>query len=91
MAENKKTKKIYAIKVLKKGAVLEENDVESIITERNVLVTSVDCVFLTHIAGTFQTAANLFFVMEMYTGGPHPISNFLTPFLRCIDSFSTIL
>eukprot|EP00047_Mylnosiga_fluctuans_P002611 m.225192 g.225192 ORF g.225192 m.225192 type:complete len:622 (+) comp11227_c0_seq1:40-1905(+) len=69
LAEHKTTKELVAIKVLKKGAVLEENDIESILTEKSVLSQATGCPFLAHISATFQTKANLFFVMELYTGG----------------------
>jgi hypothetical protein len=53
-------------------------------TERSVLTLAGKCPFLIHIAATFQTPANLFYVMELYTGGGSTCSFFA---LFCILLF----
>lgn len=59
----------FAIKMLKKEAVIEEDDVECTLTERRVLALSGGCHFLTNLYATFQTAERLYFVMEFVDGG----------------------
>ncbi|ESN91769.1 hypothetical protein HELRODRAFT_165840 [Helobdella robusta] len=60
---------LYAMKVLKKDVVLEDNDVESTLVERRVLELGNQCPFITKLICTFQTSNHLFFVMEYLSGG----------------------
>jgi len=69
LAEDKATKTQWAIKALKKWGVLQDDDVAATMTERRVLTLSGEPSFLTHMHAGFQSATNLFFVMELVTGG----------------------
>lgn len=69
LAEDKATKTQWAIKALKKWSVLQDDDVAATMTERRVLTLAGEPSFLTHMHAGFQSATNLFFVMELVTGG----------------------
>lgn len=69
LAEHKQTKEIYAIKIIKKAAVIEDDDVEATMTERRVLALSSGCPFLTGLHATFHGSDKLFYVMELISGG----------------------
>lgn len=69
LAEHKGTKEIFAIKVINKLKVVEDDDVEATMTERRVLALSENCPFLTGLYATFQAADKLFYVMELIGGG----------------------
>eukprot|EP00039_Didymoeca_costata_P019199 m.336602 g.336602 ORF g.336602 m.336602 type:complete len:580 (+) comp17906_c0_seq1:216-1955(+) len=69
MAEHNKSKKVYAIKVLKKDVLIEDNDLECALTEKNVLAKTCNHPYLTALHSCFQTDDRLFYVMEMITGG----------------------
>jgi len=69
LAEHNKTKDHFAIKVLKKDILVEDDDVECAIAEKNVLAQAHAHPFLTKMFACFQTADRLFYVMEMVTGG----------------------
>jgi len=61
-------KKIYAIKILKKEVIIERNEIEHLMTEKNVL-SLVKSPFLVHLLYAFQTDENLYFVMNYVNGG----------------------
>ena len=69
LAESNETKTLYAIKVVNKDFVIRGNDVDTIMTERNVLKLGVRNPFLTNLHSTFQNSSSLFFVMEYVCGG----------------------
>ncbi len=69
LAEHSVSHKLFAVKSLKKDAILLDNDAASVMAERNVLATTSDCPFLTHVHSTFQTKDRMFFVMEFVQGG----------------------
>ena len=54
LAELKGTRQYFAIKVLKKDVVLEDDDVECTLTERHILELAGKHPFLTHVHSTFQ-------------------------------------
>ena len=69
LAEHKSTSEVYAIKILGKKEVLEDDDIESTMTERRVLALAGGCKFLTKMYATFQTPERLYYVMEFLNGG----------------------
>ena len=56
MAEKKGSNEIYAVKILKKEKVLQNDEVESALTERRILALSAGHPFLTTLHSSFQTA-----------------------------------
>ena len=67
LVSQKTTKEKFAIKVLKKSSIIEEDDVECTMTEKRVL--TLHHPFLTTLYATFQDANRLYFVMEFVSGG----------------------
>ena len=62
LAQKKDDGKIYAIKILKKEVIIERNELEHLMTEKNVL-SLVQHPFLVHLMYAFQDQENLYFVM----------------------------
>ncbi|EWC46633.1 putative protein kinase C [Drechslerella stenobrocha 248] len=71
LAETKATKQLYAIKVLKKEFIIENDEVESIRSEKRVfLVANKERhPFLLNLHACFQTETRVYFVMEYISGG----------------------
>jgi hypothetical protein len=71
LAEAKKTRQLYAIKVLKKEYIVENDEVESTRSEKRVfLVANKDRhPFLLNLHSCFQTETRIYFVMEYISGG----------------------
>lgn len=68
LAKKKATGDYYAIKVLKKQDMVEKNQVENVIAERNILAT-VSCPYVVRLYYAFQTKENLCLAMEFLNGG----------------------
>ncbi|KAI9803413.1 MAG: Serine/threonine kinase [Piccolia ochrophora] len=71
LAETKSTKQLYAIKVLKKEFIIENDEVESTRSEKRVfLVANKERhPFLLNLHACFQTETRVYFVMEYISGG----------------------
>ncbi len=71
LAETKRTNKLYAIKVLKKEFIIENDEVESIRSEKRVFLVAnrERHPFLTNLHACFQTETRVYFVMEYISGG----------------------
>ena len=71
LAETKRSRKLYAIKVLKKEFIIEHDEVESMRSEKRVfLVANKERhPFLANLHACFQTETRVYFVMEYVSGG----------------------
>jgi hypothetical protein len=71
LAETKSSKKLYAIKVLKKEFIIENDEVESTKSEKRVflIANKERHPFLLNLHACFQTETRVYFVMEYIAGG----------------------
>lgn len=71
LAEEKLTTKLYAIKVLKKEFIIDNDEVESTRSEKRVFLTAARerHPFLLGLHSCFQTETRIYFVMEYISGG----------------------
>ena len=71
LAETKRSRRLFAIKVLKKEFIIENDEVESIRSEKRVFLVAnrERHPFLTNLHACFQTETRVYFVMEYISGG----------------------
>ncbi|KAJ1401206.1 kinase-like domain-containing protein, partial [Ochromonadaceae sp. CCMP2298] len=65
---HRSTASIWAIKMLKKAEVIRLQQIEHMISEKNIL-SSLDHPFIVRLSGTFQDAKFLYMVLEYIVGG----------------------
>jgi len=69
LVEYKRTRKCYAMKVIKKSIVDDDEDIDWVQTEKHVFEQATNHPFLVGLHSCFQTESRLFFVIEYLCGG----------------------
>ncbi|XP_046343413.2 protein kinase C iota type-like isoform X1 [Haliotis rufescens] len=67
--EHKRSRRIYAMKVIKKELVNDDEDIDWVQTEKHVFETATNYPFLVGLHSCFQSPSRLFFVIEFVNGG----------------------
>lgn len=68
LARKKRTGDIYALKVLNKTDMIDRDQVENVLAERNILADS-SCPYVVNLYYAFQTQRHLYLAMEYLPGG----------------------
>lgn len=68
-SSHNQTSRLYAMKVIKKSIVNDDEDIDWIQCEKNVFEKATNHPFLVGLHSCFQTPSRLFFVIEFVTGG----------------------
>jgi len=63
------TGNIYAMKVMRKDAIIQRREVQRVLTERNIMLRLSEHPFLAKLRFAFQTEEHIHFVMDYYGGG----------------------
>ncbi|KAI8087822.1 kinase-like domain-containing protein [Gilbertella persicaria] len=71
LAEDKYDKRLYAVKVLKKRFIIDNDEIESLRSEKRILQAANRArhPFLVSLQSCFQTESRVYFVMEYVSGG----------------------
>ncbi|KAL5248869.1 hypothetical protein ACHWQZ_G017905 [Mnemiopsis leidyi] len=69
MVKLKSTQKTYAMKIIKKSIIDDEDDIEWVQTEKNVFEQASNHPFLVGLHSCFQTTSRIVFVIEFVNGG----------------------
>lgn len=69
VVQQKQTKRLYAMKVIKKELITDDEDIDWVQTEKHVFETATNHPFLVGLHSCFQTPSRLFFVIEFVSGG----------------------
>ena len=69
LARKKDTGRLYAIKILRKDQLINDNQTKPILSERRILEQLEDHPFIIKLHWAFQSPRELFFVMDICTGG----------------------